>query len=205
MPATAEQRTRRKPSLRRGRHFARREPEGKAPAPRRANGLARRGLIGWAALAAAVLLLAWSGWAVRQDGAEPRSGPANARDAVLRSARQQVAALNTMNPAQVDAGLRAWADASTGALRDQLDRDRAQNRAKIGRSRTTAAATVTGAAVVSLDARAGKAKVIASVQVTLTLHGGSPTLQRKRFEAGTTRTPSGWKLESLTAIPVGAR
>ncbi|NKZ08970.1 hypothetical protein [Actinomadura latina] len=164
-----------------------------------------RRLIGWALVAAAVVFLGWSSWAVRQDESGARSGPDRTRDAVLRSAGQQIAALNTMDPAQVDAGLRAWSDASTGALREQLERDRAQNRVKIGQSRTSAAATVTGAAVTSLDVRAGKAKVIASVQVKLTLRGGTPTLQRKRFEAGTARTPSGWKLESLTAIPAGAR
>jgi Mce-associated membrane protein len=164
-----------------------------------------RGMIGWALVAAAVVFLAWSSWAVWRDGSGERSGPDRTRDAVLASAGRQIAALNTMDPAHVDAGLQAWLDASTGALREQLERDRAQNRVKIGQSETSAAATVTGAAVTSLDVRAGKAKVIASVQVKLALRDGSPTLQRKRFEAGTARTPSGWRLESLTAIPAGAR
>lgn len=184
---------------------AERETRTAARAERRRPLFARWGLIGWAAIIAAALFLAWSAWTVWQDDPAARTGPEHTRDVVLRSARQQVAALNTMNPAEVDAGLRAWLDASTGPLHDQLKRDEPQNRTKIGKSRTTAAATVTGAAVTSLDERAGKAKVIASVQVELTLHGGSPTLQRKRFEAGTARTPSGWKLESLTAIPAGAR
>jgi Mce-associated membrane protein len=116
-----------------------------------------------------------------------------------------MAAHTPLDPAPVDGGLPAWLAASTGPLREQLERDRAQNRVKIGKSETSAAATVTGAAVTSLDVRAGKAKVIASVQVKLALRDGSPTLQRKRFEAGTARTPSGWRLESLTAIPAGAR
>lgn len=163
------------------------------------------GLIGWAAILAAALFLGWSGRTVWQDDPGARTGPEHTRDAVLRSAREQIATLNTMNPAQVDAGLRAWSDASTGPLHDQLKRDEPQNRVKIGQSRTTADATVTGAAVTSLDVRAGKAKVIASVQVKLALRGGEPTLQRKRFEAGTVRTSSGWKLESLTAVQVGAR
>jgi Mce-associated membrane protein len=175
------------------------------PRDRRGGLFAGWGLVGWAAIVAAAVFLGWSAWAVWQDDPAARTGPERVRDVVLRSAREQIAALNTMNPAQVDAGLRAWSSASTGALRDQLQRDEPQNRVKIGRSRTTAAATVTGAAVTSLDIAAGKAKVIASVQVKLALQGGSPTLQRKRFEAGTVRTPSGWKLESITAIPVGAR
>ena len=175
-------------------------------ARRRRDGLfAGWGLVGWAAIAAAAVFLAWSGWTGWRDEPDARSGPERARDVVLRSAREQIAALNSMDPARVDAGLRAWRDASTGALHDQLARDEPRNRTKIGQSRTTAAATVTGAAVTSLDVREGKAKVIASVQVKLALQGGAPTVQRKRFEMGTVRTPSGWKLESLTAIPVGAR
>ncbi|WP_301177409.1 hypothetical protein [Actinomadura geliboluensis] len=163
------------------------------------------GVVGWSLVLGAVVLFGWSAWTVWQDEPGARSGPDHTRDGVLRAARQQIAALNTMNPAQVDAGLRAWSDTATGPLREQLEQDRPQNRAKIGRSRTTAAATVTGAAVTSLDVRAGKARVIASVQVKLTLRDGAPTLQRKRFEAGAARTPSGWRLESLTAIPAGAR
>lgn len=163
------------------------------------------GVVGWAAVLVGAVFFGWSAWVVWRDEPAVRSGPERAREVVLRSARQQIAALNTMDPAEVDAGLRAWLDASTGPLHDQLERDQPQNRVKIGNSRTTAEATVTGAAVTSLDVRAGKAEVIASVQVELTLRGGAPTLQRKRFEAGTTRTPAGWKLESLTAIPAGAR
>ncbi|MGI5417859.1 hypothetical protein [Actinomadura luteofluorescens] len=172
---------------------------------RRGGLLAGWGVAGWTVVAAAVVFLAWSGWTAWHGEPDARSGPERARDVVLRSAREQIAALNSMDPARVDTGLLAWRDASTGALHDQLARDEPQNRAKIGQSRTTAAATVTGAAVTSLDVREGKAKVIASVQVKLALRGGAPTLQRKRFEAGTVRTPSGWRLESLTAIPVGAR
>ncbi len=99
---------------------------------------------GWSLVLGAVVLFGWSAWTVWQDEPGARTGPDHTRDAVLRAARQEIAALNTMNPAQVAAGLRAWSDAATGPL-------------------------------------------------------------RKRFEAGAARTPSGWRLESLTAIPAGAR
>ncbi|MFD0684253.1 hypothetical protein [Actinomadura fibrosa] len=184
-------------------------PERPAPeGPKRRRPLfARWGLIGWAAVLAAACFLAWSSWTVWRDGGGDGgpSGPERDRDLVLRAARQQIAVLNTMDCDHVDDGLRAWLDVSTGPLHDQLRRDEPQNRTKIAQSRTGATATVTGAAVTSLDARAGQAKVIASVHVTLTLRGGAPTLQRKRFEAGLARTPAGWRLQSLTAIPAGAR
>lgn len=198
--ASSERITGREPSPRRGKHLAGAGTREPGAAKRRG-----RGMVGWALVVAALVFLGWSSWAVWQDRPGEQSGPDRTRDVVLKSARQQIAALNTMDPAQVDAGLRAWLDASTGPLREQLERDAAQNRVKIGRSKTSAAATVTGVAVTSLDVRAGKAKVIASVQVKLTMQGGSPTLQRKRFEAGAARTASEWRLESLTAIPAGAR
>ncbi|MBE1531785.1 hypothetical protein [Actinomadura algeriensis] len=169
--------------------------------------LARWGLVGWGAVLAAVVFLGWSGWTVWRDdpAASGPAGPTGDRAVVLRAAERHIAALNSMDGANVDAGLRAWLGATTGALHAQLQRDDAANRRKIGASGTDAEATVTGAAVTSLDGAAGKAKVIAAVRVRLTLRGGEPTMQRKRFAAELARTPQGWKLESLTAVPVGAR
>ena len=184
------------------------EPQpGPRPGPRakRRPLLAGWGLIGWAAVLAAAAFLGWTAWTLLHAGGARESGPERDRDLVLRSSSREIAALNTMDRSDPSAGLRAWLDASTGPLHDQLQRDEPQNRAKIGASGTSAAATVTGAAVTSLDTAAGKAQVIASVQVTLTPRGAAPTLQRKRFQAGAVRTAAGWKLESLTAIPAGAR
>lgn len=167
--------------------------------------LAGWGLIGWAAITAAAAFLGWTAFTLFPAGGGRATGPERERDLVLRSTGREIAALNTMDRSDPSAGLRAWLDATTGPLHDQLQRDEPANRAKIGASGTSASATVTGAAVTSLDTAAGKAQVIASVQVTLTPQRGAPTLQRKRFEAGAVRTAAGWKLESLTAIPAGAR
>ncbi|KAB2364753.1 hypothetical protein [Actinomadura montaniterrae] len=175
------------------------------PRPKRRLLLAGWGLIGWAAILAAAAFLGWTAFTLFPAGGDRASGPERERDLVLRSSSREIAALNTMDRSDPSAGLKAWLDATTGPLHDQLQRDETANRAKIGTSRTSAFATVTGAAVTSLDTAAGKAQVIASVQVTLTPQGGTPTLQRKRFEAGAVRTAAGWKLESLTSIPAGAR
>ncbi|MWA07146.1 hypothetical protein F8568_043790 [Actinomadura sp. LD22] len=175
------------------------------PRPERRPLLAGWGLIGWAAILAAAAFLGWTAFTLFPAGGARDSGPERERDLVLRSTGREIAALNTMDRSDPSAGLKAWLDASTGPLHDQLQRDEPANRAKIGASRTSASATVTGAAVTSLDTAAGKARVIASVRVTLTPQGGAPTLQRKRFEAGAVRTADGWKLESLTSIPAGAR
>ncbi|GAA2583246.1 hypothetical protein SMC26_22490 [Actinomadura fulvescens] len=154
-------------------------------------------------IVAALVLLAWSGWSLYDSrGGENDLG--EDRDLVLTTGKRQVAALNSMDWSQSDAGLRQWLASSTGPLHDQLQRESAASKQKIVAARTTAVATVDDAAVLSLDQRSGTAQLIATVQIRLTPQAGQPTVQRKRYEAGLTRTPAGWKLKSLTAIPVSA-
>ncbi|MEV5825992.1 hypothetical protein AB0L25_10480 [Spirillospora sp. NPDC052242] len=186
---------------------ARGEPAGVRRArtrPRTRTLLAGWGLVGWGVVVAAFVFLVGSGWAAWRDDPGVQ-GPSGGRAAVLQAAERHIATLNSMDGAHVDAGLRGWLDATTGALHTQLRGDEASNRRKIGASGTDADARVTGAAVTSLDEAAGKAEVIAAVQVRLTLRGGEPTMQRKRFAAELVRTPQGWKLAALASVPVGAR
>jgi len=131
-------------------------------------------------------------------------GLATDRDRVLRAGEQQIAALNSMGCGSSDTALRRWLDASTGPLHDQLQRDWNQNKQKIDAARTCAVGSVTAAAVTSVDGRAGDAQILVAVQVTLTPAGGSPSVERRRYAAGLTRTSDGWKLKSLTSIPVDA-
>lgn len=76
--------------------------------------------------------------------------------------------------------------------------------ATLRQSGTSTRGTVTDAAVTELDTRAGTAKLIATVQVQVTPAAGAATTDRKRFEAGLSRTAGGWKLTALTAVPVGS-
>ncbi len=129
---------------------------------------------------------------------------AKARDTVLATARQDLAALNSVDASSVDAGLRQWLDATTGPLHDQLQRTGPADAGALRQAGTSATGTVTAAAVTELDTRAGTARLIATVQVALTPRTGAPTTDRKRFEAGLARTPGGWKVTALTAVPIGA-
>jgi Mce-associated membrane protein len=160
-----------------------------------------RRLLGTVLVVAAVAFCAWSGWTYRQSTHSSSVRLAQARDEVRRAGRQEIATLNTLDPRQGDAGLNRWLDASTGALRDELRRTSAQNRRQAAQARTSAQGTVTDLAVTELDARAGTAQVIATVQVDLGANG----TERKRFTAALARTGRGWKLTSLTAVPVGAK
>ncbi|MFC4910228.1 hypothetical protein [Actinomadura gamaensis] len=157
-------------------------------------------------LALAVVFLGWAGWSLWQAYRSPLGDLGKDRDTVLRVGSAQVAALNSMDWTRPDDGLKRWQDASTGPLRDQLQREAAADRQKIVQGRTAAAASVDAAAVTSLDDRSGVARLVAAVRITLTPSGGgAPTVQRKRYEAGLARTPAGWRLQSLTVIPVSAR
>lgn len=153
------------------------------------------------ALLAAAVFCGWSAWSYHQSARSEPKRFAAARDQVQRAGRQEIATLNTLDPRLSDAGLGRWLDASTGALRDELRRTSAQDRRQAAQAQVSAVGTVTDLAVTELDTRAGTAQVIATVQVDL----GSRGTERKRFTAVLARTPSGWKLSALTAVPVGAR
>jgi Mce-associated membrane protein len=151
-------------------------------------------------LVLAAAFLGWSGWSYWQSGHSGSVRFAKARDQVRLAGRQEIATLNTLDPQQSDAGLRRWLDASTGPLRDELRRTSAENKQKIEQAQVAAVGTVTDLAVTELDARAGTAQVIATVQVKV----GASEPGRKRFIAVLARTGGDWKLTSLTAVPAGA-
>jgi Mce-associated membrane protein len=160
-------------------------------------------------VAALVLVLAaafagWSAWSAVSAGRSDDLAVGTARDQVLAAGRADIAALDSMDYRNPDAGLNRWLGAATGPLHDQLQRDRAHSRQQIVAGRTVAVGTVLAAAVTQVNAHDGTAELIASVSIALTPAGGSATTQRNRYRAALTRTADGWKLSSLTAIPVSA-
>jgi Mce-associated membrane protein len=159
----------------------------------------------WVLVVAAALFLGWACWSfwdMRQGDVQDM---ARDRDRVMVAAKQQLAALNTMDAKRVDQGLQSWLDASTGALQDELKRTRAENRQRIQRAGTSATGTVSDAAVTALDRRAGTARVIATVRIEISRPGAAATVQRNRYDVALTRTAGGWRLKSLTALPANTR
>lgn len=167
-----------------------------------APGLGRWRRAAWVAALAAAAFAGWSGWSYWQARHDDSLSFAQARDEVLRTGRLQVAALNSIDGRQIDAGLKRWLDASTGPLHDELRRTQAQSRQQLQRAGTSARGTVTDAAVTQLDTRSGTAQLIASVQIRVTPPTGESSTERRRYQFGLDRTPQGWKLKSLTTIPV---
>jgi Mce-associated membrane protein len=160
---------------------------------------------GWALIVLAVAFTAWSGWSYWQADHSAALSIGRARDDALLAGSRELADLNSVNDKQIAAWQQRWLDASTGTLSAELRRTQAQSRNQITRARTSAQATVVGAAVTELDQQAGTAQLIASVLVQVTPDGGAAVTERNRYQAGLTRTPGGWRVSSLTAFkPAGS-
>lgn len=159
----------------------------------------------WAALVLAAAFFAWSCWTFWDMRQGEDQDMARDRDLAVTAAKNQLAALNTMDAEHIDQGLQRWLDSSTGPLHDELKRTRPQSRQQIRKAAGNASGTVVDAALTALDQRAGSARVIATVKIEVSRSGAAPTVQRKRYDAAMSRTAAGWKLKSLTALPANAR
>ncbi|MFE2281068.1 hypothetical protein ACFXAE_28345 [Streptomyces sp. NPDC059454] len=151
-------------------------------------------------LALALGLFGTGAWTYGQARTDDALAYGRERDRVLAGGRAGITVLTTLDAStrqRAEKGIRAWRDASTGPLREELGR----TEAKAGAS---ARGTVTEAAVTALDTRAGTAKLIVTVRVEVTPAGTKkPATDRKRLEAVLARTGEGeWKVRALSAVPL---
>ncbi|MCK8680635.1 hypothetical protein [Streptomyces lichenis] len=153
-------------------------------------------------LPVALAVCGFSGWRLHQALTDPGTAAARARDSALADGRSRIARLNSADPARGGADLDAWLDATTGPLHHEYRRLRDQRAAAPAESGTATTARVTDAALTSLDERAGTARMIATLRIEAAARGGERTADRGRFEAVLARTGDGWKLTSLSAVPV---
>lgn len=152
-----------------------------------------------AALACAVWFgMSWFGAAHDDSRAYSRL-----RDEVLRSGRQAVINLNTLDYRNFNEGLRNWQNSTTAELYQEIVQGRSRLERDVTRSRTVSSAKVLEAALTELDDHAGKASIIAAVQLTVTPGSGQPAVQRVRLMGQLTKTSTGWKLSALGRAPVG--
>lgn len=157
-----------------------------------------RRIVSWAMLLAGAAFLAWVAYPLVHGH---NNGRAAERDKVSSAATRQIAELNSLDAANLDAGMARWLDDSTGPLHDALVSEQQSGKAKAQKAGTTATGKVTALAVTTLDVKTGDATVIAAVRVQVTGPGAAPSEQRRRYQAGLSRTGTGWKLKSLIAIP----
>ncbi|WP_026360964.1 hypothetical protein [Amycolatopsis nigrescens] len=157
-----------------------------------------------ALVAATAAFACWFGVSWLRAANDDALGYARTRGEVLDAGRTQVAELSSLDYHQVDQGIARWVDSSTGALRDRLAATDENTRKTLAQGGTVATGKVLDAAISELDTRAGTAKMLASVEITLAKEGAAPTTKRNRFAAGLTRTDGGWKLSALDQVPMGA-
>ncbi len=175
-----------------------------------ADGAARRGrsvLVAVAAvlLAAATVFAGWGGWSWYAAAHDESLAFVNARDEALRAGREHLAQLTTLDHHDVDAGIQRWLDVSTGSLHEELSGTDESTRTTLRTGGAVSTGTVLDAAISELDQRAGTARMLASVEITVTKEGEAPATKRNRFVAQLTRTDAGWKLSAIDQVPLGTR
>ncbi|MBW4715946.1 nuclear transport factor 2 family protein [Saccharothrix obliqua] len=128
---------------------------------------------------------------------------AREREEVLRVGQVGIANFTTLDYKKVDEDLNRWLDSSTGELRGEVETGRDTRRKQIADARTVTVSRVLDAAVTDLDARAGKARLIAVVETTVTPEGGRPVKKVNRYQTNLARTDAGWKLSALGPVAAG--
>ncbi|MEB3368710.1 nuclear transport factor 2 family protein [Saccharopolyspora mangrovi] len=128
---------------------------------------------------------------------------AETRDEALQQGQEAIINFNTLDYKDVDRGLQRWEDNSTGALRDEVKQGRKDYATRIQQAKSTTSARVLDAGIVELDENAGKARMIAVMQITVTVEGQPPANKQDRYQAELTREGDVWKISGLGTVPVG--
>lgn len=158
----------------------------------------------------AAVCAGWFGWAWHESPASASTGGSAGSSSssvvqqALRQGEQDVQAFNTLSYKDLAGGLSRWQAASTGVLRQETTKGWPGFAKQVSKAKTISTATILDAALTSLDQQKGTANMIAAVQITVTPAKGSAATKRNRLEGTLTKTPAGWKLSSLSVVPVGS-
>lgn len=148
----------------------------------------------------AVVATGVTGWAWYSAANDGKISYAHSRDDVLAQGDRAIVSLNTLDYKDVNGGFDRWLKVTTGQLAEGINKGRADDTKRIQDAKTVTSARVLGSAVTEVDSQAGKARMIAAVEITVTPVQGQPALKRSRFEAQLDRTDQGWKLSSLQPV-----
>ena len=153
---------------------------------------------------AASIFAAWSGWSWHSAAQAGTAGLAQTRDQVLQAGEQDVQNFNTLDYRHVSQGLTLWEQSSADQLRAQIVAGQSQFEQQVEQAKTITTARILDAALVTLNINAGKASIIAAVQLNVIPSQGAAVTKQARLEGQLTRTASGWKLTALGQVPVGS-
>ncbi|GAA0504783.1 hypothetical protein GCM10011581_33600 [Saccharopolyspora subtropica] len=153
------------------------------------------------AVSLAACLVTGAAWALAATSSS--TARAEVRDDALRDGQTAIINFNTLDYQDVDHGLQRWEDSSTGPLREEVRKGRQDYRTQIQQARSKTTAKILDAGIVELDEQVGKARMIAVVQLTVTIEGQQPVTKQDRYQAELTREGEVWKLSGLGTVPVG--
>ncbi|MFC9388102.1 hypothetical protein [Streptomyces venezuelae] len=125
------------------------------------------------------------------------------RDEALAAGEQAVQNLNTLDHRSVERGLDLWESSTTGDLHKQLVDGRAEFTGQVKTAKTVTTARVLSGAVTELDDRAGRARLLVALRITVTTPDSKSSDKDSRMLGELTRTDGGWKLSALGQAPVG--
>ncbi|KAA2264749.1 hypothetical protein F0L68_06580 [Solihabitans fulvus] len=151
----------------------------------------------------AAVFAAWFGWSWYSAAHDDSLRYASTRDDVQRAGEVGIDNFTTLDYKKVDEGLDRWLASSTAQLNDEVKQGRDASKKQIEAAKTVTKGKVLESSVTDLDDRAGKATLIAAVEIVVTPDGGQPTTKRDRYQANLTRTDAGWKLSALGQVAVG--
>ncbi|MFD3562199.1 nuclear transport factor 2 family protein [Streptomyces sp. NPDC058686] len=146
---------------------------------------------------------AWAGWSWYGAAHDDSAAYATSRDDVLEAGEQAVQNLNTLDHRRLDSGLDLWESSTTGDLHSQLVKGRDEFAAQVKTAKTVSTAKVLSGAVTELDQRAGRARVMVALRVTVRASGQKATDKDSRMLGELIRTGGRWKLSALGQAQVG--
>lgn len=146
---------------------------------------------------------AWAGRDWYEAAHDDTAAYAAQRDEALAAGEQAVRNLSTLDHRSLDRGLDLWESSTTGELHEQLVSGREEFAAQVRTAKTITTARVLSGALAELDDRAGRARVLVALRVTVKTPGGASTDKDSRLLGELTRTDGHWKLSALGQAPVG--
>ncbi|MEU4350593.1 hypothetical protein [Streptomyces sp. NPDC023838] len=155
------------------------------------------------AAALACAFAVWTGGSWYAVAHDERAAFARTRDEVLQAGEQGVQNMNTLDHGDLTHGLDLWEESATGDLLKELKDSRKQFEQQVDSAGTTTTAKVLSGAVTELDERAGRARVMVALRITVVAADHKSNTKDSRMIGELTRTPAGWKLSRLGQAPVG--
>ncbi|NIJ14893.1 Mce-associated membrane protein [Saccharomonospora amisosensis] len=156
-----------------------------------------------AALAAlavvAVLACAWFGWSWWSAEHSDFARRADDRDAALQAGTEGLARLYTIDHGTAGSDVDAWINVTEGSLSEEFRKDRRSHIERARERRISSTAQVRHGALSALDIQAGRASMLAVLNVEVATDGGERTNKRSTLLAELRRTEGGWKISSVQA------